>query len=93
MQKRPKYFWEPAFITLTLVGLLVTFHLASSIPFLNQLLAMPGPPGIIALLVLSITLFCLTRLSFRRIAFWGVTRRILQAQAALPKTTLFDLVG
>jgi hypothetical protein len=59
---RRKSFWGPALLTFALVVVLKFFHFDASIPFLDHLLANQDPSGIIAWLVLSVTLFCLLRL-------------------------------
>lgn len=83
MQRRQKSFWGPAVLTLGLILVLKFFHLDARIPFLDQLLADQGPPGIIALLVLGFTLFCLLRLIAWRIATIRMMQIIRLAQQAL----------
>ncbi len=83
MQRRQKSFWGPALLTLGLIVVLKFFHLDARIPFLDQLLANQGPPGIIALLVLGSTLFCLLRLIAWHIAAIRATALINLAKQAL----------
>src|SRR5579859_3899345 len=83
MQRRQKPFWRPALLTLALMAVLKFFHLDATIPFLNQLLANQDPPGIIALLVLSLTLFCLLRLLFWYFATRDELHLIHQSQRVL----------
>ncbi len=87
MQRRQKSFWGPALLTLGLIGMLKFFHLDAKIPFLDQLLANQDPPGIIALLVLSFTLFCLLRLLFWLFAAIREIALIRQTQQALEDFT------
>lgn len=83
MQTRQRSFWWPALFALSIITILKVLQLYDGIPLLGQLLANQDPPGIIALLVLGLTLFCLLRLGFWRISAWGQLSLVRQAQGVL----------
>jgi hypothetical protein len=88
-----RIFWLPAIFGVFLAGAIFRFHLMRPVPFVDNLLSKPGPPGLIAVLVLAISIWCLVSLFVRRLAIArerGVVRRARAGlqKVAFPLTTL-----